>query len=117
MFTASFLNELNDGERKFEKFNTFNEALDFLRTEANEREAWYCQITDDITGKPRCISNLYLKNLEDVKKSSHFIIEVIKMKQTKQARTLVLFNTGTRIHKPKKGKGSYNRKSTNTFEK
>jgi stalled ribosome alternative rescue factor ArfA len=33
------------------------------------------------------------------------------MKQTKQARTMVLFNTGTRIHKPKKGKGSYSRKS------
>jgi len=26
-----------------------------------------------------------------------------------QARTLVRFNTGTRIHTPKKGKGSYKR--------
>jgi stalled ribosome alternative rescue factor ArfA len=39
------------------------------------------------------------------------------MKQTKQVRTLVLFNTGTRVHKPKKGKGSYNRKSNKMFEK
>lgn len=67
MFTASFLNEFNDGERKFKKFNTFNEALDFLRTEANEREAWYCQITDDETGKSKCISNLYLKGLKGCK--------------------------------------------------
>lgn len=29
--------------------------------------------------------------------------------QQKQARTVVLFNTGTRIQKPKKGKGSYKR--------
>lgn len=39
------------------------------------------------------------------------------MKQTKQARTLVLFNTGTRVHKPKKGKGSYSRNSNKSFEK
>jgi stalled ribosome alternative rescue factor ArfA len=39
------------------------------------------------------------------------------MKQTKQARTMVLFNTGTRIHKPKKGKGSYSRESNKRYEK
>lgn len=38
-------------------------------------------------------------------------------KQTAQARTVVLFNTGTRVHKPKKGKGSYNRKSSNRLER
>lgn len=31
--------------------------------------------------------------------------------QYKQTRTRVLFNTGTRIHKPQKGKGSYKRKN------
>lgn len=29
--------------------------------------------------------------------------------QYKQVRTVIPFNTGTRIHKPKKGKGSYKR--------
>lgn len=31
--------------------------------------------------------------------------------QCKLARTTVLFNTGTRVHKPKKGKGSYKRQN------
>jgi stalled ribosome alternative rescue factor ArfA len=31
-------------------------------------------------------------------------------RKMKGARTRVLFNTGTRVHKPKKGRGSYNRK-------
>lgn len=31
--------------------------------------------------------------------------------QHKQVRTLVKFNTGTQVHKSKKGKGSYNRKN------
>ena len=34
----------------------------------------------------------------------------MKKPQYKQARTIVNFNTGTRVHKPKKGKGSYTRK-------
>ena len=37
------------------------------------------------------------------------------MKQKKaleqRARTVVLFNTGTRVHSPGKGKGSYRRKA------
>jgi stalled ribosome alternative rescue factor ArfA len=37
-------------------------------------------------------------------------------KKIVQARTVVLFNTGTRVHKSKKGKGSYSRKSNKQFE-
>jgi stalled ribosome alternative rescue factor ArfA len=31
-------------------------------------------------------------------------------KMKPKARTRVLFNTGTRVHKPKKGRGAYSRK-------
>lgn len=38
----------------------------------------------------------------------------MKNKYNKQyGRVQVMFNTGTRIHKPLKGKGSYRRKSKN----
>ena len=32
------------------------------------------------------------------------------MKTTQKPRAIVRWNTGTRVHKPKKGKGSYDRK-------
>jgi stalled ribosome alternative rescue factor ArfA len=35
----------------------------------------------------------------------------------KGARTRVLFNTGTRVHKTKKGRGAYNRKERKVDER
>ena len=44
-----------------------------------------------------------------IKEKLEYLCKLYGINFIKQVRTVIPFNTGTRIHKPKKGKGSYKR--------